>query len=514
MRFEKSNLIDDIFLCQFSQTTEIRNTLKYIYASLTTPQELSNILPKYISPVYIYKDIPFYILFDEKDFQNQSVIINDLIKNISTHVKDFIEVSSLKKCHPKMGESKKVSEINNLFPSQNIIYHCEAYYKIDSCEAYLSIIIPKNTLDILIRLILHKNTSSVNDFKDFYHILSHLRTDFYRKNLQFPFNVIDFLNILPDSDLQRVLGIMLSNNLMSYDMLWALGTKMDNGIERISNNLSRNQQEEFQEAIKKNNQNPDYRWVEIAIYQIGLSLDEQIKEKRIDSPHILRLKSIIHDIYLKELKYFFLINPFEQWIEKAIEEGIIQNVLSQCNDLNLAKSFVKISPDSMSLVVKNLSKRKYQLMIEDIEYQKKNISPDEIILAQYEFVKTFINLNYNNLSQDEKKLEYYLPRFKTINDLDFVVNTVGPIEFCLASLTLPIQLKQFLVKNLKPPIKYFISYFLLNKIKLNFPYGEHRIDKAVQHVIKTIYQLEQENKISLKTPVENVSETNTSNFVQ
>ncbi|MDH4128672.1 MAG: hypothetical protein OEV44_07970 [Spirochaetota bacterium] len=498
MDSHKTTLIDDIFLSDFRLYKSGNWKLSFVSSELIDRNKINSIKPHIAYPLSIFKDHSFYFMVEPTVYVNYKENLLEIAQSLCKSIGQFIEDTTLKKVYPKATEGKPVEIVKLLSADDDTAYHIESQFSDNNKCFSFSIFIPRKTINHLIALLLRTNIAKIDDPKKLSDYISELRTEFYRKNINFPLDIVDFFNAISNNDFQKIVGSLLSNNLMSYDMLWALASKIDDGIDRVLNNISKNQKDDFLEAVSKNAESADFKWVEIAIYQIGLSLDALARDKKIESLQMERLKKILEDIVYRELELFFYVKSFDSWIEKAFEEKTLQDVLSQCNDLILAKGFISIQEKTVSLIEKNISKRKLQYLKEDIDYQKRNCTKSDEILAQYEIVKMLISFSFKHLSSEEKLIEKWIPRFRTINDLNFAVNYLGPIEFSLSLIPLSIPMKRYVIKNLKSPLKYFVSYFLTNKIKLNFPYGDLRIKEATNNVIKAFYQLEKEGKIILK----------------
>ncbi len=495
-----ATLIDRIFLSDFELYKSHEIEITYIESKLLGPREISGIPQKIAFPSRIFKELYFYFMIESDIHKKYMESFPQIVLSFTEKIRDFIQDATLKKGFPQVGKGKLLNFQSMKELTSTTAYSITAQYQNKSIEFDFTLFIPRKSLDFLVSLLVHKDISKTSDIRLLSDFIEDLQTEFYRKNISFPLDIRDFVNALTDREFQKMLGLMLSNNLMSYDMLWALSTRITEGQKRIMANLSRTQREEFTEAMDQ--QGKDHQWLEIALYQTGLNLEALIKDKKMDSLQLDRLNRILEEVKIMNHRVFFHERPLYVWIEKAFEADLLQNLLSQCHDLTLAKAFISLDDGIFELIKKNVSKRKLESLVEDIEYQKKNCSREDQYIAQYDVVQEWIKLKYKTLTVDEKALESWIPRFERINDFNFAVQYVGPIEFSLALLPMPLSVKRLAVKNLKPPLKYFLSYFLSNKIKFSFPYGEIRIKEANEEVIKSFYQLEQEAKIKLNPFVE------------
>ncbi len=510
MDSENTTLIDNIFLADFKLYQSEKRSFTYIHSELMTQKKLEDIAPKIAFMARIYKDYPFYFMVEADLYEEHGQQLSDLVLSYTEDIQKFLEDVTLRKGFSRIEQVNKLQLSTMNFADQVVGYYIKAQFKTNDIVFDFSVFIPRKTLNHFTALILKKNIAKIDDINLLTEFLQNMRTEFYKKNISFPLDVVEFLNAISDQNLQKIIALLLSNNSITYDMLCAVTSRMEDGFNRVINNLSKNQKADFLKAREKQTET-DYRWVQIVLYQIGLNLDKLLKEKKLESVHIDRIKRILLDIFYQELDLFFFTQPFYQWLENTNDDKILQELLSQSNDIALAKSFISFNEDNMNLIKKNSSKRKYQYLLEDINYQKRKCSNKDEIAAQYEVLQTLMDLNFKKLPVNEKNLEIWIHRFTKMADFNFAVNVVGPVEFSLALVPLPVRLKRMIIKNLKPPVKYFFYYFLANKIKLNFPYGDVRIKEAANEVIRVFYQLEQEGKIELKSFAQVEEELNSVN---
>ncbi len=496
MSMLNATLADRIFLSDFELYKPDETEITFIHSKLLGSGEITRLPPHMAFPSRIFKNLSFYFMVEPSDHKKYFESLPQIALSFTERIKDFITDTTLKKGFPQVGKEKLLDFQTMKDLDSPTAYIIKARYRKGSMEFDFSFFIPRPSLDFLLGLLVHKDISKTSDLNLLSDFIVDLQGEFYRKNIRFPLDIIDFVNSLTDREFQKMLGLMLSNSLMSYDMLWALSTKIKEGHKRVMANLSKTQRSDFIEATGQ--QDKDSQWLEIALYQTGLNLEVLTQDKKMESLQLDRLNRILSEVKIMNHKVFFNDRPLFQWIEKASEANLLQDLLSQCHDLTLAKAFIALENGAFELIKKNVSKRKLDYLVEDIEYQKKNCSREDQYIAQYDVVQEWIRLKYKTLTLDEKALERWIPRFEGVNDFNFAVQYVGPIDFSLALLPMSASIKRLAVKNLKPPLKYFLSYFLSHKIKFSFPYGETRIKEANEEVIQSFYQLEQEAKIKLK----------------
>ncbi len=510
MDYDKPSLIDNIFLQMFRLYSSDKHLISYIRSQLLDRKTILDIPDKVVFPISIFKDFSFYFMLSFADYERHRTYIADIVLLLARGIESFIKDSTLKKGKAKVGDIKRLN-FSKVKHSHDIIgYYIEANFKSEEAQFNFYYYIPRKSVDKIIYFLSKKNTSKISDIGVLSELIHGLRTEFYKRSLTFPLDILDFFNYISNNDLQRIMGLLISNNMITFDMLWALASRMDNGMDRIMNNLSKNQKEDFLSVIDKKADQSDYLWNSIVLYQLSLNMDILLKENKIESGVIFRVKNILGDIFHQEINSFFYFKPFDMWIKEANDKGVLQEFLSKCHDAILGKSFIFLSEESLAIIRANSSKRKFQTFMEDIEYYKRDIKKRDIYLAQYEAVTSLIDILFRKLTPKEKNTETWIKRFNKANDFNLAVHYVGPIDFSLALIPLPITVKRFVIKNLKPPIKHFVYYFLSNKIKLNFPYGEIRIKEASLEVVRSFYRLEKENKVSLK-PIEKITEEDSIN---
>ena len=497
----KHTMIDQLLTSGFKAYLSERDYLSYTDSSLLSHDEVKSLSPYIAYPMRVYEDQPIFFMIDRETHSAHKDSMAEIALSVCKSFGQILEDLTQKQSKPQVIGEKQV-DFTKLKTGQGLTaYVMTAKYKDQARDFTCRFYIPRSSLNLLVKGLSRKEIAHISDGQTLSDILQGLSQSFYRRNINSPVNVLDLFGKMGDQDFQKTLGIMLSGNLMSYDMLWALATRMHNGEERVLNNLSKNQRDEYHASVGRHADSYDIHWMDIALYQIGLGIESLVQEKKIDSPNISRLRATLTEIAAERLGDFFAKKSFEDWLYQANQGNILQSLLSNCHDLLLAKAFVQLSPASFELIEQNISKRKLKYLLEDIEFQRRDATEGDMVKAQYDLVNVIIDTSFSQIPPESLQLEKWIPRFQTSDDFHFAAQFVGPIDFCLASLTLDLPMKRQAVKNLKTPLKYFVSYFLANKIQLSFPFGERRVREAVKHVVKTFYHLDQEDSISL-SPLE------------
>lgn len=498
MSQSQMSLLDQIFLDYFNPNKNDDFRCIYVDSYILDYDKSLNLNSKVAYPLWVFKNHPFFFLTEIEDYPTYKEHLNNWAKHFAYNLQNFIDQVTFKDSVAEVGSEKKLDFKKSQILKDSYAYLLEAEIYSGDKRMYFSIFIPQKALLYLIKLLTGQDLSKFSDIKLINFFIKKLRKEFYQHYIRMPLNIKEFFNTLEDKEFQRTIGILLSNNLLSYDILYVLAQKLDDGVNRVVNNLSNKSKQEFLEVVD-NPGEQDQKWNEIALYQLSLSLEELSREKKLEIPQIIKWRKLLDQIELLEREVFFMEKSFYDWIKEASEENFLQDVLSQCKDLVLAKSFIPFNSVEMELITQNISKRKLQTLLEDINYQKNKANNYDIILAQLEIVRYIIDHSFSNLEEEELDINIWILRFKDEKELDFAANYVGPIDFSLMSTVLTAHNRKKVLDFLKAPLKYFLSYFLSNKIRLNFPFGEQRVKEACRKTVHTFYQLYKEDKIHLKS---------------
>ena len=319
-----------------------------------------------------------------------------------------------------------------------------------------------------------------------------------QKRAFFPFKLSNFLDNLSKLELQKLINLLIKNQMATEDMLGALVKIMDNGYERMLASLSKNQQIDFKNNWNEKAKEFDNRWVDIATYQTTLNIKDLIENDEYESILLEEFKEIFQHCGILFIKQIFEKKSLHNWLESLIHSKKLYEMLSKMDNLKLAKIFLSEPDKTFQLIRQNLSKRKLTMIKEDMDYLKDKTSEYESFMEKLSFVYMLSDFNYNEMDDKYKDLRHWFPRFTSLRELDFAINSIGPTDFYIALNDLDTRWKKLVLKNLQPPLQYFIEDLLRGRIRLVSSFGEQSIKESVNNTLQHFYRLEETGQIHLK----------------
>ncbi len=523
---EKGNLLTDIFLLHLETEDTSKTDINFLSKHIISTSELNKLKSLSMIPIFIDEyQITYYIFFNEKTYNylySKKLIIHthelssvnekeeDLVlpffNTIIEKQSQLLEMLTMKKFTCSISEGKTYDFQNLPIKRDDSIFgyfiFCSTKFDIDIKFGFY---FPLKALSFFTSLFNKVNLINVNKKapdvktakKNILHEIKKLRIELYRKRVSFPFDIIDFFNDISDRDLQQILTLFLSNKMITHDMLYVLAVKIEDGLNRIVRNVSRNLQSEFMENLSTKAKNINNRWIAVALHQIALNLDVLLKEQQISSPYINRFQQLIEQLTIYQIEKVFTKRSYANWLQYAEELKLLSYLIPKCNDLTLSRSLANEEDSTIEIIERNMTKRGFSFLIEDVDYVAKNISYTEELRAKYNVIETLIENIFDNNVKDKTNLIKWIERIPEQNDLNYVVQYCGPIEFFLALKSIKGKERREIIHHLYTPLNYYIEDLFSGNVKVNFPYGEQRLKEAIANVIKDIYTLEQKGEIKL-----------------
>lgn len=510
-KFKQNTLIDYIFLSEFLQLdkTSSYNKINIDCSYLINEDELKIFKKKIMYKACLYKKEAFYILTEHIDNIMNDETIQSIFQPIMSYVKEFYYDVSLKNLDFSVSEHKIV-DFTTLQKKGKALYGYVINGSVQTNEnTKLNFIffIPVKLLKFLIFFLTNKDISKFKDLNTIIKFIEELELEFITAKSFFPFRTREFFNELDAADFQKTISLLLSSNMISYDMLYALSRVIESGTDRILHSLSKNLKEEFIQNVQEKANSYDKRWVEASNYHLLCNIKILLEKKKFDSPILSKFKQIIEQIDLKITEKIFNKKPLLDWMKEALKQKKLHSIFSACNLKNIATALSSESDEILSIFKQGISTRSYEDLLGDIDYIKRNKpSYEEEFIAKQNILYKYAELIYNSLEKKYKNLINWV-KFKSIRDLNQAYNYIGPVVFSLGIMILEEKVKRFLIRNLNPPSKYFVEDLLTGTIKLNFPYGRATIQKSAEELAKELHKLNFVGRINI-VAFENIKKEN------
>ncbi len=519
----QKNLITDIFSCEFNLNKKknlIVNLVEHKLLANNSVSENETIYPLQIANSKlkmflsinetIFDDITQTTLKDEFeiDIEDRNGLLNALFADILKIISETLYILTLKKFDLSIEDNKLKT-----FPKQDFKYKFTGYkisnkLKIGSISLKFSIVIPIKFLRNIVYY-LTKEDFLKKEADKLPKILDETRKNFIYKTYFFPFDIVDFFNNLTDKELQKILGLFFSGNLITYDMLYALAVHIENGFERVTNSLSKRLRTEFLQAIKDKEETlKERRWVQIAAYHIIINLKILFEQNKFESPYINKFKSMYEIVRIKEYKNFFASKSFTEWLKEMKSAGLLMKVYSFLDATTNTQAFISADDVALEIIKNSISKRAFGFLTEEIEFEKIHLDENKEIKARYEFINCYLDMLFEKKkTEDETRLdedktlldlENQILRFSSVKEFNFLVEYVGAIDFYIVMIKESTKLQRLIIKNLSPPVKYFMEDLSAGKIQLNFAFGDKTQKTSKNHILKTIFKLDKLEMINLK----------------
>ncbi|MFW5799176.1 MAG: hypothetical protein ACOCV8_00050 [Spirochaetota bacterium] len=513
-RFLSDDTSVDIY--DVSVKTEVNGTARFI-----NKNELSILKKKLMYKCVLYKNEPFYIIIDKQkldsininnnkelaniikkdpDFDNNRDlnkltnpdIIQSLFKPVFNSVKKFYYDVSLKELEFSVKDGKLVNFTALPKKDSSIFgYLLSAkYYVKDEALFDFFILLPFNLLKHLVFFLTYKDMKKFKDASELVSLLDRLEFEFINDKSFFPFKTEEFFNRLNEQDFRKIIHLLLSSSMLSYDMLYALSRVIESGSERVIKSLSKNLRDEFIQNTREKKESYDKRWIQVSNYHLLCNVKLLLEKKRFESPLIEKFQKILSEIELKISEKIFNEKEFLEWMKDAKKDKLLHKIFSEMSLKESAIALVDYMEEALEIFEGGISKRSLQDLKDDLDYIKRvNPSYKEKLEARQKMLYTYADNSFQNLNDKEKSLKRWL-RFSTEWDLNHAFNYIGPVDFSLGIMNLEHkELKRFIVKNLKTPAKYFIEDLFSGKINLNMAYGKNTISQSAENLAKELYKL-------------------------
>jgi hypothetical protein len=523
-KFINKTLIDEIFSQDFLNEDINKNSpikINLIPDSfLIGKAELSNFNKGIMYQCGLYKKESLYIIIPATELSKVNIeVINETFNKKFDDVKQVVEPKFIQRLYKSIFDS--VSKFYFDVALKNMEFSVQSHKVVDftklpkndkalfgygiklrlSVNAKFNfesfILLPIKLLKLLIFFLSDRDITKLKNTEAMIHFIERLEFEFISAKSFFPFKISDFFNTLNQNEFQKTISLMLSSNMLSYDMLFALSRVIENGTERVTKSLSKRLKEDFIANAREKAGSYDKRWIQSANYHILCNLKTLLEKNRFESEYLTSSKEILEKIDLKITEKVFLKTPFFKWMDKAQEDKKLHSIFSACNLQTVATAIMSEPEDILSIFEKSISKRSYQDLLSDLDYVKRNaLSHSEQIRAKHDMLFKYAEFSFKDLPQEKKELKHW-SNFKDVLSLNYAFNYVGPVDFSIGIMWLDEKQKRSIVKNLTHPAKYFVEDLLIGKIKLNMAYGKNTIQRTAINLAEELYKLNFTGRINL-----------------
>lgn len=529
-KFKDKTLIDEVFAQNFLRDDDLEHkssaVIKYdlLHGSfLIGKDDLHNFNKGIMYQCTLYKDFPLYIIIPstetskinpavindtfKKKFEDvkqvlEPVFIQSLYKSLFSSVCKFYFDIALKKMEFAI-EDSKVVDFNKLSKNDKSLfgYGMKLRLSINGKFNFNSvIIIPVKLLKVLIYFLSDRDFTKLHNTEAMIKFIERLEFEFMSAKSFFPFKINDFFDELNQNEFRKLVSLLLSSNMISYDMLFALTRVIENGTERVMESLSKRLKEEFIKNTKEKVGTYDKRWVQTANYHILCNLKTLLEKNRFESEYLSSSKEVLQKIDLKITEKIFTRMSFSEWMKKAQKDKKLHSVFSSCSLQNIAIALLSEPKEILDVFRQGISKRSYQDLQSDLDYVRRNTPPQsEQVKAKHEMLLKYAEFSFKDLAQEKKELKHWVG-FKDRLSLNYAFNYIGAVNFSLGIMWLDEKGKRSIVKNLMPPAQFFVEDLLTGKIKLNMAYGKNTIQRVAVELAEELYKLSFIGRIKLIKP--------------
>jgi hypothetical protein len=430
-----------------------------------------------------------FLLFHKNLFEKVFEIINDYIyPHLISSSKNLTNIN-FKKVDLKIEQSVNYRVIYENIPDELLLLNYEI---LNLCEFYFLIpfIFIKNFIKFFI--------GSAIEFSKITNItnaINYFKFRLYYDNITSFWDVTDFINTLSDKEVQRLINILLSNNIIEESMLTALTAGFYikfNNKEKILRNISKNLRQEIEKNILISF--PSYRWIEEACYLIKDGIKELILEDKIDFTSLKYIQNLKEKLREEFYKKFFENKNFDQWIIEAEKNNVLDNLKILTPNKILTRALANSKIEIIDLLTENLTKDGKKLFYEDIEYERKNCSINEIFKSQIIVIENLKDIYYDEIAS--KKIEEFEEIISSLNkiDLNFLINQTGVLKFAQATIRATKKFKNYICSMLSGIPKNLLIDIYTGKVRFKSSFGEITINKFKQEILKIYFFLKNEGK--------------------
>lgn len=472
--FDNSNVVLNNFIIEDIQKKFEFN--KYIIF----PIEYSGFFNSYI-----------FLLFNKSDKSLISEKIDEIILPLLNEGKKNLYSINFRKVNIQIKSHIEEFKISNTARYINIIL--EYQLNIDNDKIVFYVLIPLSFIKNLLIGIFGKNIEGerITSIRE---ALNYFKFRLYRDSITSFWDLGNFINSLSDKDTQRLINVLLSNNMMEETMLTGLiaGFASRGTGEKIFRNLSKNLKQEIEKNL--NAKFPDFRWIDECFYLIKSAIEELLLKEKLEIEslkYIIKLKE-----KLKEEKYrkIFSDKSFEDWIREADKKGEIENLRLVTPNKILIQSLIGTEDSVKEIIKKNLTKNAAIRFEEDLEYEKRSSGPDDVMRARIEVIENLKELYYDKEAQ---KLEDFEAIILSLNklDLNLLIEECGVLEFAQATIKSSRKLKKQIYSSVTGTLRNLLSDIYSGKVRFKSAFGDQTINKHRHNILKTYLFLKGEGRI-------------------
>ncbi len=439
-----------------------------------------------------------FLLFNKSDKSLISEKIDEIILPLLEAGKKNLHSINFKKVNIQIKFPIEELKISTTARYINIIL--EYQFSLDNEKIVFYVLIPLSFIKNLLAGIFGKSIEGkkITSIKD---ALNYFKFRLYRDSITSFWDLGNFINSLSDKDIQRLINVLLSNNMMEETMLTGLiaGFVSRGTGEKIFRNLSKNLKQEIEKNL--NAKFPDFRWIDECFYLIKSAIEELLLKEKLaveSLKYIMRIKE-----KLKEEKYrkIFSDKSFEDWIREADKKGEIENLRLITPNKVLIQSLIGTEENIKEIIKKNLTKNAIIRFEEDLEYEKRSSSIDDVMRARIEVIENLKELYYDKEAQKIRDFEEIILSLNKL-DLNLLIEECGVLEFAQATIKSSRKLKKHIYSSVTGTLRNLLSDIYSGKVRFKSAFGDQTINKHRHNILKTYLYLKGEGKIT--TPANEV----------
>ncbi len=434
-----------------------------------------------------------FLLFHRKDKSLIIDKINEIILPLLEEGKKKLFSINFKKIDIKIRSPVEKFKISSGIRYINIIFEYQFFHSdIEKLSFY--ILIPALFIKRLIIGLFGGFIGKEEKIITIKDALDYLKFRLYRDSIISFWDLRNFIQSLSDKDLQRLINLLLSNNMMEETMLTGLiaGFVSRGSGEKIFRNLSKNLKKEIEKNLNVNF--PDFRWIDECFYLIKSAIEELLLQEKLEIEslkYILKIKE-----QLKEERYqkIFAHKSFDQWIKEAKEKGKIDKLKLITPHKIIAQSLIRAKEETLHIMKENLTKNAIIRLEEDIEYEKKVASMNEIMKARISIVENLKSIYYDSEVNKIKDFEKVILSLNKL-DLNLLIEECGILEFAQATIKSSRKLKKHIYSAVSGTLRNLLSDIYSGKVRFKSAFGELTINKIRHQILKTYLFLKGEGKL-------------------
>ncbi|MBN1898694.1 MAG: hypothetical protein JW827_07955 [Spirochaetes bacterium] len=450
--------------------------------SIIFPVEYSGLFKSYL-----------FLLIQQKDRLNLFNQMDELILPFFEKGKNNLFSIKFKKLNVKIKEPLPSFSVSPGARYTNIVLEYELVLE-ESLRIPFFILIPMPFLKALLGALFPKSMKEgKSNIKE---ALELLKFRFYRDSITSFWDLRDFFQALSDKDVQRVINLLLSSNMIEETMLTGLiaGFVTRGTGEKIFRNISKNLKAEIDKNLKLNY--PEFRWIDECFYLIKSAIEELLLEDKLDITSLRYLVDIKDRLKEENYKRMFAHKTFQKWISEAKEKKAIDDLRILTPNKIIVRSLKNAESGTINVLKENLTQNALQHFNEDMSFEHRTASSLDIMKARIMVVENLKNIYYDHKVDTMHNFEDILLMLNRL-DLNLLVEESGVIEFAQATIRSSQKLKRHIYKNVDGTLKNLLSDIYSGRVRFKSAFGDITINRHRKHILKTYLFLRGEKKIML-----------------